>query len=107
MRLYVGNISYQASEESLQDWFAQMGVNVDHLALIRDRETRELRGFGFVEIRDPQQAEAAVQLCDGKEFMGRRLVVNEARPSQGTRHEGGGSEGDRPPQQGKRGPKRW
>lgn len=92
MRLYVGNLPYQGSEADLQEWFTQAGIAVDNVALVRDRFSGEARGFGFVEIQDKGQAEAAVRSCNGKQFMGRALVVNEARPQT---QQGGGGGGDR------------
>ena len=91
MRLYVGNLPYQGSEADLQEWFTQAGIAVDNVALVRDRFSGEARGFGFVEIQDKGQAEAAVRSCNGKQFMGRALVVNEARPQ--TQQGGGGDRG--------------
>ena len=92
MKLYVGNLPYQATESELQDWFTQAGVTTDTVTLVRDRITGEARGFGFVEIQDQEAAELAIRSCSGKQFMGRALVVNEARPPA----QGGGGGGDRP-----------
>ncbi|MDW8355788.1 MAG: RNA-binding protein [Bryobacterales bacterium] len=80
MKLYVGNLPYQASEVDLENWFSQAGVTVDSVALIRDRFSGEPRGFGFVEIHNHDAAVAALATCNGKTFMGRTVVVNEARP---------------------------
>lgn len=79
-KLFVGNLPYQVSELDLQDWLTQSGVAVDAINLIRDRNTGEPRGFGFVEIGTDAEAEQVIQACNGKEFLGRTLVVNEARP---------------------------
>lgn len=80
MKLYVGNLPYQASESDLESWFSQSGISVDSVNVMRDRFSGEARGFGFVEIGNDQEAERAISLCNGKELMGRTLVVNEARP---------------------------
>ncbi len=80
MKLYVGNLPYQATESDLENWFSQAGISVDSVNVMRDRFSGEARGFGFVEIGNEQDAARAVSSCNGKEFMGRALVVNEARP---------------------------
>lgn len=82
-RLFIGNLPYQASESEIQNWFAQNGINADSVSIIRDRVSGESRGFGFAEINDDTEAERAVQMCNGQSFLGRRLVVNEARPREG------------------------
>lgn len=91
MKLYVGNLPYQASEADLQDWFTQAGISVDSVTLMRDRYSGDPRGFGFVEINRSEDGELAIRLCNGKEFMGRAVVVNEARPQ--TQSGGGGGAG--------------
>ncbi len=113
MKLYVGNLSYDATEGDLEKLFSEASVTVDSVTLVRDRFSGQARGFGFVEINDDEQAEAAIQSCNGKEMMGRPLVVNEARPKV-PRIGGGGGDygGDQggPPsgKRGKRGrPRRW
>jgi cold-inducible RNA-binding protein len=90
-KLYVGNLSFKATEEELQALFAEISVQPDSLTLLRDRFTGQPRGFGFAEIRDDAEAEKVIGALNGKEFMGRALVVNEARPQR----EGGGSGGGR------------
>jgi RNA recognition motif-containing protein len=104
-KLFVGNLSYQATEADLHNWFTQAGISVDTINVMRDRFTGEARGFGFVEIGDDQHAQQAIQACNGRDFMGRSLVVNEARPMAergprmggggGGRREGGGGRGGR------------
>ncbi len=91
-KLYVGNLSFKATEEELQALFAEIGVQPDSLTLLRDRFTGQPRGFGFAEIRDDAEAEKVIGALNGKEFMGRALVVNEARPQ---REGGGGGGGGR------------
>jgi RNA recognition motif-containing protein len=78
-RLFVGNLPYEASESELQSWFSQAGVNLDTVSLVRDRFSGQPRGFGFVEITE-NDADKAITACNGQEFHGRPLVVNEARP---------------------------
>ncbi|MFQ6031234.1 MAG: RNA recognition motif domain-containing protein [Dehalococcoidia bacterium] len=90
-KLYIGNVSYQASEQDLRDWFVNAGIHVDSVTLIRDSYTNQPRGFGFAEISSDEEAERAIQELNGKEFLGRALVVNEARP----RREGGRGRGER------------
>ncbi len=77
-QIYVGNLPYRSSEEEVKELFAQYG-EVSSVKLITDRETGRARGFGFVEMED-SDAEAAIEALDGKEFEGRVLKVNEARP---------------------------
>jgi len=97
-KLYIGNLPYQATEAELQSWFGQAGITVDTVTLMRDRYSGEARGFGFVELPDAD-ADRAIQVCNGKDFLGRTLVVNEARPLR----EGGGGGGGRRPGGGGRG----
>jgi RNA recognition motif-containing protein len=89
MKLYVGNLPYQIAESDLQNWFSQAGVAVDSVSLVRDRFSGEARGFGFVEIENKEAAESAIRALNGKQLMGRAIVVNEARP-QAPREGGGG-----------------
>ena len=91
-KLYVGNLSFKATEEEVAALFAEIGVQPDSLTLLRDRFTGQPRGFGFAEIRDDAEAEKAIAALNGKDFLGRALVVNEARPQQ---REGGGGGGGR------------
>jgi RNA recognition motif-containing protein len=79
-KLFVGNLPYTANEQDLQNFFADSGVTIDSVTVMRDRFTGQARGFGFVEINDDAAATKAVDACHGKELMGRVLVVNEARP---------------------------
>ncbi len=93
-KLFVGNLPYAANETDVQNFFADNGVTVDSVTVMRDRFTGQARGFGFVEINDDAAALRAVDACHGKDLMGRALVVNEARPM--TAREGsGGSRGPR------------
>jgi cold-inducible RNA-binding protein len=88
-KLYVGNLPFKATEEQVQELFAEIGVQPDSLTLLRDRFTGQPRGFGFAEIRDDSEAEKVIAALNGKQFLGRALVVNEARPQR----EGGGGGG--------------
>src|ERR1700722_14080169 len=90
-KLYVGNLSFKATEEDVQGLFTETGVQPDSLTLLRDRFTGQPRGFGFAEIKDDAEAEKVIAALNGREFMGRALVVNEARPQR----EGGGGGGGR------------
>ena len=90
-KLYVGNLPFKATEEEVQALFAELGVQPDSLTLLRDRFTGQPRGFGFAEIKDDAEAEKAIAALNGKQFLGRALVVNEARPQ--TQSGGGGGRG--------------
>ncbi len=79
MNIYVGNLSYSLSESELRDAFAAYG-EVSSVKVLMDRETDRSRGFGFVEMPNQDEAEAAVAEINGKEVGGRPLRVNEARP---------------------------
>lgn len=79
-KLFVGNLPYQATEASLHDWLTQLGLRADSVQIIRDKFSGESRGFGFIEIENDGEADRAVQACNGQDFLGRTLVVNEARP---------------------------
>lgn len=80
MRIYVGNLSFNTDETQLEQLFAPLG-GVESVHLVRDRETGRSRGFAFVEIADAQ-GRTACETLDQKEFEGRRLTVNEARPQE-------------------------
>lgn len=88
MKIYVGNLPYDTSEGSLQELFGEFG-EVDSVSLIMDRETGRPRGFGFVEMTDDGAAKTALESLNGKDFGGRPLTVNEAKPREG----GGGGRG--------------
>jgi RNA recognition motif-containing protein len=80
-RLYVGNISFKATEDDLRDLFSQAG-EVASVKLIKDNATGRLRGFGFVEMASAEEGEKAISMLNGKQFMERSLVVNEAKPQE-------------------------
>lgn len=94
-KLFIGNLPYQASEAELQDFFSQAGVQADSVQIIRDKFTGQARGFGFAEFSNDAEADRAVQSCNGKDFLGRALVVNEARPMREGGGGGGGGGGGR------------
>ncbi len=78
-KLYVGGINYDTTEEALGEYFAQAGT-VDSAVIITDKMSGRSKGFGFVEMSKDEEAQKAVEMFDGKEFDGRNLTVNEARP---------------------------
>lgn len=80
-KLFVGSLDYSVTDQQLNDLFAQIGTVVS-AKVILDRETNRSRGFGFVEMEQEADAKAAMEQLHGQEFMGRDLVVNEARPKQ-------------------------
>lgn len=92
MKIYVGNLSFETTENELRDLFAEFG-EVGDVNLITDRETGRPRGFGFVELPDDSAAREAISALDGKEVSSRQLKVNEAKPR--TDRGGGGGGGGR------------
>ncbi|MCX6017857.1 MAG: RNA-binding protein [Chloroflexi bacterium] len=91
-KLYVGNLSFNTTEETLREVFAQAGA-IRSVSIIKDRDTNQSRGFGFVEMETPADALKAIQMCDGREVDGRALRVNEAKPMEPRAAGGGGSFG--------------
>jgi len=87
-RLYVGNLAYGVTSEDLQELFEQHGI-VRSAQVLSDRETGRSRGFGFVEMDNDDDGDAAIAALDGADLQGRRLNVNEAKP----REPGGGGRG--------------
>jgi RNA recognition motif-containing protein len=79
MKLYVGNLSYNTTEEQLRELFTPFG-EPESARIITDRDSGRSKGFGFVEFADSSQANAAMSAMNGKEIDGRALTVNEARP---------------------------
>ncbi|MES9961439.1 MAG: RNA-binding protein [Sedimenticola sp.] len=79
MNIYVGNLSYRMTDDELRDAFAEFGA-VDSAKIIMDRDTGRSKGFGFVEMPNQSEAEAAVKALNDAEVGGRNLRVNEARP---------------------------
>ena len=78
-KLYVGGLPYSSTEDSLKNAFSQAGT-VTSVKVITDKMTGRSRGFAFVEMGSPEETQAAIDMWDGKEFEGRTLKVNEARP---------------------------
>jgi len=89
--IYVGNLSYQVTQEALKEVFAEYGA-VKNVVLPIDRESGKARGFGFVELEDVADEQNAIDELDGAEWMGRVLKVNKAKPKE-TRSGGGGGGG--------------
>jgi len=94
MSIYVGNLSYQATEEDLRTVFAEYG-SVQRIHLPTDRETGRRRGFAFVEMETEAEEESAIEAIDGAEWMGRDLKVNKAKPRENNRSGGGGARRNR------------
>ena len=92
MKLYVGNLSFDTIENDLQDLFEQFG-KVTEVGLVTDRATGRSRGFAFVTMGSAAEGQAAIDALEGKEFGGRKLTVNEARPREERPRSGGGGGG--------------
>lgn len=92
-KIYVGNLPYTASNEDLSNVFADFG-NVESAKIITDRDTGRSKGFGFVEMSSDDEAEQAIEALNGKDFQGRNITVNEAKP-QAPRESRGGFGGPR------------
>ena len=88
-KLYVGNLGYNVREPELEQLFGEHGT-VDSASVITDRDTGRSKGFGFVEMSSDEEARTAIAALDGKDFEGRALKVNEAKPKTST---GGGGRG--------------
>lgn len=89
MSIYVGNLSYEVTEEDLNTAFAEYG-SVKRVQLPTDRETGRMRGFAFVEMNTDTEETAAIDALDGAEWMGRNLKVNKAKPREDRGSFGGG-----------------
>lgn len=94
MSIYVGNLSYEVTQEDLTQAFAEYGT-VKRVQLPTDRETGRLRGFGFVEMGTEAEETAAIEALDGAEWMGRDLKVNKAKPKEDRGSFGGGRDNNR------------
>ena len=95
MNIYVANIPWKASEEELKNLFAEYG-EVTSAKIVTDKFTQRSRGFGFIEMKDDTAGRTAINELNGADFMGKNLVVNEARPREprtGGSGGGGGSRG--------------
>jgi RNA recognition motif-containing protein len=94
MNIYVANIPFKASEDELRELFEQHG-EVSSVKIILDRETNRSRGFGFIEMADSDAAKQAINELNGYSFLGKELVVNEARPKTDSPRGGGFGGGNR------------
>jgi len=92
MSIYVGNLSYEVTQDALSSVFAEYGA-VKRVQLPTDRETGRLRGFAFVEMGSEAEETAAIEALDGAEWMGRDLKVNKAKPKEDRGSFGGGNRG--------------
>jgi RNA recognition motif-containing protein len=88
MKLYVGGLAYSTTEKELEELFAAQGAVVS-VAVIKDRDSGQSKGFGFVEMADVKDGQNAIKELNGKELGGRTIIVNEARPQED--RSGGGS----------------
>jgi len=91
--IYVGNLSFQATEDDLKEIFAEYG-KVSRISLPTDRETGRKRGFAFVEMEDDSKEDAAIAELDGAEWLGRELKVNKAKPREENNNRRGGGGGN-------------
>jgi RNA recognition motif-containing protein len=91
-KLYVGNLPYSATDASLSDAFAAFGV-VESSRIITDRDTGRSKGFGFVEMSSPEEAQLAIAKLNGADWEGRAMTVNEAKPMAPRDNRGGGGGG--------------
>jgi cold-inducible RNA-binding protein len=93
-KLYIGNLTYGVTDSTLQEMFAPQGT-VQSAQVIMDRDTGRSKGFGFVEMGNEQEARKAIAEMNGKDYEGRALTVNEARPKEsgGSRSNGSGAGG--------------
>ena len=92
MNIYVGNLSYQSTEDELRDLFAEFG-DVVSAKLIVDKFTGQSKGFGFVEMSNNSEAQKAMDELNGRDVNGRNVTVNQARPRQDRSRGGGGGRG--------------
>jgi len=90
-KLYVGNLAYSVNDESLQSNFSEFGTVVSAKVMM-DRDSGRSKGFGFVEMSTPDEAQAAIRGLNGKSIDGRGIVVNEARPKESSGGFGGGGQ---------------
>ena len=92
MNLYVGNLPYKITEDQLQAAFEEFG-RVASCTIIKDKVTGQSKGFGFLEMPERSEAEAAISSLNGRDLMGRKINVNEARPRENRAPGGGASRG--------------
>lgn len=89
MKLYVGGLAYAVTDKDLESVFAEQG-HVVSAVVIKDRDSGQSKGFGFVEMKDIKEGQKAIKELDGKEISGRAINVNEARPQEDRRPSNGG-----------------
>lgn len=89
MKLYVGGLAYSVTDKELEAFFAEQGKVVSAV-VIKDRDSGQSKGFGFVEMTDDKEAQNAIKELNGKELSGRAIMVSEARPQEDRRSGGGG-----------------
>ena len=94
MKIFVGNLSFQSTDDSIRSVFAEHG-QVEEVALITDRDTGRPRGFGFIQMPNDDEARAAIEAINGRDVDGRTLNVNEAKAREGGSRGGGGGGGGR------------
>ena len=87
VKIFVGNLSFDIDEHDLEEMFAEFG-DVERATIARHERSRHPRGFGFVEMPDPDEATQAIETLNGKEVLGRALTVNESQPTQYVRPRG-------------------
>ncbi len=92
MNIYVANVPFKATSEQLKELFEEFG-EVSSCKIIMDKVTQRSRGFGFVEMEDDAAGKQAINYLNGADFMGKNLVVNEARPREDDSRSGGGNRG--------------
>jgi RNA recognition motif-containing protein len=93
-KMYVGNLSYDATDSDLRQLFEAHG-NVTDVFIVKDRESNRPRGFAFVSMETPEEMNAAIEGLNGEEFLGRAITINEARPREDRPQGGGGGGGGR------------
>jgi RNA recognition motif-containing protein len=106
MNIYVGNLSYRATEDELRQAFAAYG-QVSRVQIVKDVQTGQSRGFAFVEMANDAEGQAAINGLNGKEVQGRPLKINEARPREDRPRRDGGFGGPRRDGPGSGGPRRY
>jgi RNA recognition motif-containing protein len=92
MNLYVGNLAYRLTEDQLRSAFEEFG-RVSSCTIIKDKVTGQSKGFGFLEMPERSEAEAAISSLNGRDLMGRKINVNEARPRENRAADGGAARG--------------
>merc|ERR1719163_535467 len=101
--LFVGGISFKATEDDIRDFFSRAGISSEKINISTDRETGMSKGFGFVDLRDPNQADEAIRRLYNTDFMGRTITVAGKTPAPGGFGGGGGGGGERGPYGGGKG----